>query len=158
MLFRHVAAAAALLILCACSPRRVSDPVPQPRIIPHAEWDSLPRLGYAANAARRNIAAGDSLSFLQLRITVLGTQVDSSGAKSADRVRLRLAIAATVKECVADEGSAFMCRGFYVAVVAIYGVGELGAGLIALEVRYAGSLESDSRVIGSELRQLILVD
>lgn len=134
MLSSRVASAAALLILCGCSPRRVADPVPQPRIIPHAEWESQPRLGYAANAARRNIAAGDSLRFREIRLTVLGTEVDSSGAKPADLVRLRLAIADTSEERVAYEGSAFNWRGFHVAVVAIYGVGELGAGLVALEV------------------------
>jgi hypothetical protein len=129
-----------LLIICACSPRRIADPAPQPSIIPHAQWDSLPRLGYAANAVRRNLRAGDSLRFRELGVTVLETRVDSSGASPADVVRLRLTSVDTTEERVAHEGSAFNWRGFHIAVVAIYGVGELGAGLVALEVATVTSL------------------
>jgi hypothetical protein len=41
---------------------------------------------------------------------------------------------------VAREGSAFNWNGFHVAVVAIYGPGELGAGLVALEIATLASL------------------
>src|SRR5262245_10562278 len=124
----------------ACVRRPVTNPVPQPRIIPHTQWETQPRLGYAADATRRNKAAGDSLSFKDFTVTVLGTSVDSSGAKPVDVARLRLRLGDTNEERLAREGTAFNWRGFHVAIVAIYGPGELGAGLVALEVATLGSL------------------
>jgi hypothetical protein len=110
-----------------------------PHVIPHTEWGTPP-LGYAADATRRNKKAGDSLAFHDLTITVLATRVDSSGAKPVDVVRLKLGAGASSEERSAREGSAFNWRGFHVAVVAIYGPGELGAGLVALEVATIASL------------------
>jgi hypothetical protein len=134
-------AAAAAVVMLGCSARSVARRTPpQPPIIPHAQWQSQPPLGYAADAARRNKRAGDSLSFRDLRVNVLGTAVDSSGAKPADIVRLRLTLGGSSDERVAPEGSAFNWNGFHIAVVAIYGPGELGAGLVALEVATVASL------------------
>ena len=139
MQFRILFAIAVLTAL-ACARRPVTNPVPQPRIIPHTQWETQPRLGYAADATRRNKAAGDSLSFKDFTVTVLGTSVDSSGAKPIDVARLRLRLGDTNDERLAREGTAFNWRGFHVALVAIYGPGELGAGLVALEVATVASL------------------
>jgi len=136
----RVLPAFALAAALSCAPRRAADTVPPPRIIPHTQWESQPRLGHAADAARRNKASGDSLVFRGLHITVLGTAVDSSGSKPADVVRLRLGVDNTMEERSAREGSAFNWRGFHVAIVAVYGPGELGAGLVALEVATLASL------------------
>ena len=130
-----IAAAAA----AACLPRRAAPPVPD-RIVPHARWEAESPLGYVADATRRNRAAGDSVAFRDLTVTVLGTAVDSSDGAPADVVRLRLALPDTSEERMAREGSAFNWRGFHIAIVAIYGVGELGAGLVALEVATIASL------------------
>ena len=132
----------AATIALGCSARPLANTVPQPRIIPHAQWQSQPPLGYAADATRRNKRSGDSLAFRDLTVNVLGTAVDSSGAKPVDVVRLRLALGNTRDERVAREGSAFNWGGFHVAVVAVYGPGELGAGLVALEVATVASLPS----------------
>jgi len=140
MTLRHCLSAIVAATLFGCAGRRTSNPVPQPRIIPHAQWQSQPPVGYAADAARRNKAAGDSLAFRDLTLTVLGTSVDSSGAKPTDVVRLRLARGNGAEERHAREGSAFNWNGFHIAVVAIYGPGELGAGLVALEVATIASL------------------
>jgi hypothetical protein len=129
-----------IAVALGCSARRVANTPPQPRIIPHAQWESQPPLGYAADAMRRNSPAGDSLAFRDLTINVLGTAVDSTGGKPVDIVRLRLGLAGAREERLAREGSAFNWRGFHVAVVAIYGPGELGAGLVALEVATVASL------------------
>lgn len=129
-----------VLLAFACSARSVNRTVPKPRIIPHGQWQTNPRLGHAANATRRNKRTGDSLAFRDLIVTVLGTAVDSSGAKPADVVRLRLRLGSTSEERSAREGSAFNWRGFHLAVLAIYGPGELGAGLVALEVATVASL------------------
>jgi hypothetical protein len=114
--------------------------IPQPPIIPGEQWRASPPLGYAADAVRRNKAAGDSLAFRDFTVTVLGTRVDSSAAKPVDVVTLRLSRGATSEERAATEGSAFNWSGFHIAVVAIYGPGELGAGLVALEVATVASL------------------
>ena len=131
---------AAAVILYGCAAHRTSAPAPQPRIIPHVEWETARPLGYAADATRRNKSAGDSLAFHDLTVTVLATSVDSSAGKPSDVVRLRLVAGATREERLVREGAAFNWRGFHIAVVAIYGPGELGAGLVALEVGTLASL------------------
>ncbi|MES2178997.1 MAG: peptidoglycan recognition family protein [Gemmatimonadota bacterium] len=137
--YRPLAALTAAFAL-GCSPRHVPESVPRPPIIPHAQWQSEPPLGYAADAARRNKRAGDSLAFRELLVTVLSTSVDSSGAKPVDIARLRLALGDVKDERVVREGAAFNWQGYHVAVVAIYGPGELGAGLVAMEVATVASL------------------
>lgn len=140
MTLRHRVSVVGAAILCGCAGRRLSNPVPQPRIIPHTQWQSQPPVGYAADAARRNKAAGDSLAFRDLTLTVLSTRVDSSTTKPTDVVRLRLARGSSAEDRLAREGTAFNWNGFHIAVVAIYGPGELGAGLVALEVATVASL------------------
>jgi hypothetical protein len=140
MTLSRILAACAIAIPIGCAAQRAATAVPKPRIIPHTEWQAQPALGHAADATRRNKRAGDSLTFRDFTITVLGTTIDSSGAKPTDVVRLRLAAGDGREERSAREGSAFNWRGFHVAVVAIYGPGELGAGLVALEVATVASL------------------
>jgi hypothetical protein len=127
-------AAAALVLSCATATAQA------PRIIPGEQWRATPPVGYAADAMRRNKRSGDSLAFRDFTVTVLGTSVDSSGAAPADVVRLRLVRGDSNEVRAAREGSAFNWNGFHVAVVAIYGPGELGAGLVALEVATVESL------------------
>jgi hypothetical protein len=128
------------VIILACSTQHATNPVPPPRIIPHAEWQAEPPLGYAADATRRNIGAGGSLDFRDFTIDVLSTAVDATGTAPGDVVRLRLSLEGATEERVAREGSAFNWRGYHVAVVAIYGPKELGSGLVALEVATVASL------------------
>ena len=127
-------------LLLACSTRQHAPVVERPAIIPHDQWHARPPLGHAADATRRNISASGSLSFRDLTIDVLSTAVDSASGQPRDVVRLRLAQAGTTEERAAREGTAFNWRGFHVAVVAIYGPKELGAGLVALEVATLASL------------------
>lgn len=127
-------------VFVACATRQHTPVVQRPAIIPHAEWQASPPLGHAADATRRNIAANGSLAFRGLTIDVVGTAVDSAGGKPADVVTLRLSQGAAAEEKVVREGAAFNWRAFHVAVVAIYGPKELGAGLVALEVATIASL------------------
>jgi hypothetical protein len=124
----------------ACAARRVAPSIPKPEIVPHTTWQTQPTLGYPAEATRRNAGAGESLAFRGLTVAVLGTAIDSSTTRPTDVVRLRLSLGATTSERSAREGSAFNWEGFHIAVVAIYGPGELGAGLVALEVATIASL------------------
>ena len=112
----------------------------QPSVIPHAQWQTSPPLGVAADAARRNKKAGDSLSFHDITVTVLATMVDSSGPKPVDVARVRLAVPGTNAVREVREGAAFNWQGYHIAVVAVYGPGELGAGLVALEIATIKSL------------------
>jgi hypothetical protein len=114
--------------------------VTQPPIIAHRVWQAQPALGVSADATRRNTRAGDSLTFREISVAVLATSVDASGAKPVDVVRLRLSLGAVHEDRTVREGAAFNWRGMHVAVVAIYGPGELGAGLVAIEVATIASL------------------
>jgi hypothetical protein len=127
-------------VAVGCSTHNVGSSSSQPAIIPHRAWEAQPPFGYAADATRRNKKAGDSLSFHDLTVDVLSTRVDSSAAKPVDVVRLRLRLGNSTEERSVREGAAFNWNGFHVAVVAIYGPGELGGGLVALEVATVASL------------------
>ncbi len=136
--FRVTPVVAAVLV--ACSARQHTSSVPQPPIIPHEQWQEQPPLGHAADATRRNIGAGGTLGFHDFKIDVLSTAVDSSGSAPVDVARVRLMLDTASEERTVSEGSAFNWRGFHVAVVAIYGPRELGAGLVALEIASVASL------------------
>ena len=123
-----------------CAPQPGDSRVPKPPIIPHSTWQATPPVGYSADATRRNKAAGDSMSFENLTVNVLATSVDSSGAKPVDFVKLRLRYRDKSEERTAREGSAFNWNGFHIAIVAVYGPGELGAGLSAIEIGTIASL------------------
>ncbi len=140
MALRPVLLAFVLGGIFGCGAARANRAVPKPKIIPHSEWEVSPPLGYAADAARRNKRAGDSLTFHDIKVSVLSVAIDSSGAKPVDIVRLRMDLGSTTEERIAPEGSAFNWNGYHVAVVAIYGQGELGAGLVALEIATIESL------------------
>jgi hypothetical protein len=136
---------ACLLALAAsavsCGPRRTTAPVVPPPIIAHADWDSLPPLGHTADAMRRNLRAGDTLRFRGLTIAVTDMRVDSVAAGGpADLVRLTMMEGGARDERTVREGGAFNWRGVHVAVVAIYGPGELGGGLAVLEVGTLASI------------------
>ncbi|MHB1168430.1 MAG: peptidoglycan recognition protein family protein [Longimicrobiales bacterium] len=150
--------AAPLLSSCSAhTPTTPYDHALPPGVIPHGAWEAAPPLGHAADATRRNLRAGDTLGFRDLSVGVLGTDVDSSDAAGAkDVVQLRLQRGGATEERSVAEGAAFNWNGYHIAVVAIYGPGELGAGLVALEVATVGSLPSEvaeSEVAGgAELR------
>ena len=140
MILRPVLATLLLASTLSCGGPRSGTAVRKPRIIPHSEWEANPPLGYAADALRRNKRAGDSLAFHDIKVSVLGVAIDSTGPKPVDVVRLRMNLGNSSEERVAREGSAFNWNGYHVAIVAIYGQGELGAGLVALEVATLESL------------------
>lgn len=135
--FRSIVAAVSALIIPL---RPLGSGAAQPRIIPHAAWQVTPPVGHAADATRQNKRVGDSLAFRDLTIGVRSTTVDASGAKPTDLVRLRLTQGGMTEERLVAEGAAFNWRGYHVAIVAIYGPGELGAGLVALEVATLASV------------------
>jgi hypothetical protein len=130
----------AITLIAGCNPRALDNRVAKPAIIPHSQWEAGTPLGYAAQATRRNKKAGDSLSFQSLTIRVKSTAVDSSGAAPVDIVNLSLRLGDASEERAAREGEAFNWQGYHIAIVAVYGPGELGAGLAAIEVATIASL------------------
>ncbi|HEX5970973.1 MAG TPA: peptidoglycan recognition family protein [Gemmatimonadaceae bacterium] len=139
-----VAAAAASVAACSSvrtTPATTSEQ--PPAVIAHAQWQASPPLGYAADAIRRNKPVGGTLEFHDLSLTVLDVSSDSA---AHDVVRLRLHAGTATEDRTAREGEAFNWNGYHVAVVAIYGKGELGGGLVALE---AGTLSSLPGVVAS---------
>ena len=139
-----IAAAAAVAIGCTTvRTTPLASPDQPPSVIPHSQWQSSPPLGYAADAMRRNEPVGGTLVFRDLSITVLDVATDSV---KHDSVRLRLQAGNAAEERTASEGEAFNWHGYHVAVVAIYGKGELGGGLVALE---AGTLSTVPSVVAS---------
>ena len=128
----------------SCGPRRVATDITPPSIIAHADWDSLPPLGHAADATRRNLRPGSALRFRDLTITVLDMRVDSAAASGpVDLVQLALEQGGTREERTVREGAAFNWRDVHVAVVAIYGPGELGGGLAVLEIGTLASIPTE---------------
>ncbi len=136
---RNVFLCAVLLVACA-SPAQQTSNVPKPAIVPHSQWEATPPLGYAADATRRNIAPGGTLGFHDFKVDVLSTAVDTTGTEPHDVAWLRLALGNDTEDKQVREGEAFNWRGYHVAVVAIYGPKELGAGLVALEIGTVASL------------------
>jgi len=127
--------------------------LPQPAS--SGNWRERPPLGYQARADRRNLAAGDTLRFEALRVVVLAISTDHPAPATAI-AQLALSDPAGREERAVPAGAAFNWRGYHVAVVAIGKPGELGAGLVSLEVAELGSLPgavSASPVAGgAELR------
>jgi hypothetical protein len=112
-------------------------------VIPHAQWHATPPLGHPADAARRNLAVGDSLVFADLAIRVLATKFAAPPSSLHDVVELQLTRGRDVHRREVDEGAAFNWNGYHIAIVAVHGPGELGAGLTAVEVSTLASLPSD---------------
>jgi hypothetical protein len=140
--------AAFALAAAACAPLPSPGHEVPPNIIAHEAWDAAPPLGYAADATRRNLRAGDSITFGDVTIGVMAARVDSSLTPPRDVARLRLQRGRLTEEREVLEGKAFNWQDHHVAVVAIYGPRELGAGLTAIEIGTIASLPR--RVVRSD--------
>jgi hypothetical protein len=119
----------------------------QPPVIAHSTWQAAAPVGItpAGAAVRRNNGVGDSLVFGNHVVHVMATARDSVNGRAIDLARLELATAGGTGTAVREprtvtEGRAFNWRGIHVVVVAVYGPGELGAGLVALELAAVASL------------------
>jgi len=113
-----------------------------PRVVPHERWQTSPPLGYPAVATRRNRAAGDTLSFGDLVVVVQSTAEARIGARTVNTALIELNSGTRREQRKVREGEAFNWGAYHVAIVAIYGPKELGAGLVALEIGQLASLPS----------------
>jgi serine-type D-Ala-D-Ala carboxypeptidase/endopeptidase (penicillin-binding protein 4) len=127
--------------------------------VPHAlppgtitDWRVSPPGGFPADANRRNLPLGAAFAFHDLAITV--DAIDPTSQPATARVRLQRGTATELRTVAA--GSAFNWNGYHVAVIAIPRPGELGGGLVALEVATLASLPDAvaSSIVagGAELR------
>lgn len=114
----------------------------KPPVIPHRAWGAQPPVGRAAEATRRNLALDDTLRFNDLRITVMEMVTDSSGGETpVDTAVLMLRKGTAHEEVRVAEGAALSRGGFHLVVLAVNtSEGELGGGLVELEVATVGSL------------------
>ena len=144
--------ALALLATACASASRTS--YPQPAVIPHSAWEAHPPLGHSAVANRRNLAPGSAMTLAGLTLELVSVTRAQTGA--TDTVQLRLKEGGSEDVVTAAEGAAFNWRGYHVAVVSAPAPGELGGGLVAMEVGTLASLPAEvanSQVAGgAELR------
>jgi hypothetical protein len=160
-----VIAAAGMLATTACGvalsePTSRSDaardgrelPLPS-RVVAGTQWRSQPALGHEADAVRRNLRPGDSLTFRDLTMTVSDVEVPASGSRTA---QLRLRAHGVAGSRSAGQGTAFAWNGYRIAVVAIPAPDELGAGFVAIEIATLASLPphiaSSTEAGGADMR------
>jgi N-acetylmuramoyl-L-alanine amidase len=125
-------------------PEEIRKELAKPRIVPHSAWGAQPPVGHAADATRRNLAPGDSLQFKDVKVTLRGMMIDSSGERPVDRVILELRRAGDREERTVTEETAFNWGGFHFAVLAVHTrEDELGGGLTELEVATIESLSPE---------------
>jgi hypothetical protein len=118
-----------------CAPMARAD-APLPELVPAAAWRAEAPVGRAADATRRNLVPGDSLRFgdLGLRVVAAGAEPPTSLAT------LALSHGGEAAEVRVAAGAAVRWGGHRVAVLSVRGEGELGAGLVELEVATLASL------------------
>ncbi|HUH12231.1 MAG TPA: N-acetylmuramoyl-L-alanine amidase [Longimicrobiales bacterium] len=140
--------AALLLAGCATRPGGTSDEIRRdtegdggmPAVVPHRAWEAQPPVGHHADATRRNLAPGGSLTFRNLTLSVV-EMVPAPDSASAHTALLELRAGAESERRVVADGEAFNWGGYHVAAVAVNArEGGLGAGLVELEVATVESL------------------
>ncbi len=92
------------------------------------------------DGTRGTIAPGGTLEFMQLKIAVLATTVDSSAATPHAVASIRLEEGGATEEWTARQGEAFNWHGYHVAIGAVHGPGESGGGWVELAVATVASL------------------
>lgn len=114
------------------------DPIAlRPEIIPHSAWEAHPPLGHLADAARRNIAPGDTAMFRDLTVQIASMSADSalvilSQGRGADAAK---------HDTIVAEQTALTWRGYRIGFLAFNAEpGRLGAGLAELEIAVAATL------------------
>jgi hypothetical protein len=122
-----------------------TDPVPDravppmPAFIPHEAWEAHAPLGHAADATRRNLAAGDTLRFRGL--VVIANSLVAGTAGAGDSVELELVSGPSRDRLRLENGAALNWGGHRIAAVSVNaGSTGLGAGLASLEVATVESL------------------
>jgi hypothetical protein len=109
---------------------------PKPKVVPHSQWEAFPRVGFPADAMRRNIAPGESLDFKDLKLEILAVDsVSIQNEKAHNFITLRLSKDTHHEIKKVEETSAFNWQGFHIAILAVHiRKGELGQGLTEFEI------------------------
>lgn len=140
-----------------------ADPgVETPEVIPHEAWEATPPTGHEAEATRRNLPEGGSLTFRGLSVTIGGMaagreEPQGDDEAAPDTVTLTLGAGGKTERATVTEGTAFNWEGYHLAVLAVNAdPGELGGGLVELEVATVESLPPEvaasDRAGGAESR------
>lgn len=118
----------------------VANRAPTPRTVPDPEWQTWAPVGVVVDTTCCDIAPGGTHEFDKLKITVLATTFDSTVGNSRGVARMRLTAGGATEEVTAREGTALNWHGYHVAIAAVYRLGELGSGRVALRVVSVASL------------------
>jgi hypothetical protein len=155
-----------LLAVAGCAPLpapatsapAADTPLPVPaRVVPGYAWRAEPAVGYHADALRRNLREGETVMFRDLTVRVEHAATASPGAYRNNVAQLRLRRGRTSEVRTVDAGTAFTWRGYRIAVLAIPGPGELGAGFVSLELATKASLPphvADAPIAGGAAMRL----
>jgi hypothetical protein len=127
-----------ILVFAGCAGAGVPGAVPAPTVVPGSEWRAEGPVGQAADAVRRNLPPGDSLRFGNVRIRVLAP--DPATVPAPNHARLELHHDGFREVVTLESGTARSWQGHRIAVLSVRGEGELGAGLVELEVATLASL------------------
>jgi hypothetical protein len=128
------------LVAAGCAVAPAPGGVPALLMVPGLGWREEAPVGHPADALRRNLATGDTLRFGQLWLRVLETSVDSSTSPPTRAAHLAFSDGGSREERWVADGAAVRWAEHRVAVLSIRGDGELGAGLVGLEVATLSSL------------------
>jgi len=116
---------------------------PMPKIVPHSQWQKTPPVGFPAEGRRGNIAPGESIEFMDLKIE-LKTMIPAPPGEpktANDTVVLKLTSGEKSEEKTIKEGDAFNWQGFHIAILAAHTKkGELGQGLTEFEILTIASI------------------
>jgi hypothetical protein len=133
----HLTCLALLLLAAGCASRTAF--TVQPHALPPGvitDWRLAAPGGYPADANRRNLPTGAGFEFHDLHVAVQDMDTDARPATA--RLRLERRGRSAVRQV--EPGMAFDWEGYRIAVIAIPRPGELGGGLVALEVATLASL------------------
>jgi hypothetical protein len=141
MVMRSVAAVVGLMLIAGgCAPARPLPEVLPPGVISGAAWRAEAPVGHAAEAMRRNLLPGDTLRFGDLAVLLRQVHLEPDSGVAERAARLAVATDAGVEARWVAAGAAVRWAGHRIAVLAIRGGQELGAGLVELEVATLSSL------------------
>ncbi len=120
----------------------MKQPFPKPNIVPHAEWESSPPVGFPARGKRRNIAVSGTIEFEALTlelVEIIPALPEDAGVK--DKVVVKLSKGSKSEEKTIEEGTAFNWDEYHISVLAIHARKEdPGFGLTEFEICAIDSL------------------
>lgn len=108
--------------------------------VPGSVSQSQPSASGVGDGTRVTIAAGGTLEFKQLKITVLAPTVDSSVGMSHDVASIRLEEGGVTQAMTLRQGVSLNWHGYHIAITAVHAPVEPGGERVELAVATVASL------------------